>query len=241
MEINEKEIGPITVLYIDGNLVGKDLEILSNKFEDLLKQKRDKLVINLEKVDIMDSLSVDVIDNAIQNGLKIRLVHFPSRLLNYIHHFKVNKEITIYNQEKDAVQSLIEEIKSSSKLENDRRQDPRVSISLSAAIIIKDDLNDIIFPNALTRNISTSGAWIEYADVSEVYDFKTLFSLGIRDGRILELYLETSKRKAINVDDKKDNLQIECNILRVNQGNDFLGIGLKFREELKLTRFLSIL
>lgn len=241
MEIKEKQEGFIVILDLKGNLVGEELKKLENKLLLLNGEKKNKVVINLENIDVMDSMAVDIINNAIQKGIHIKLVHFPKKMLNFFHHAEINTELNMYTMEKAAVQSLLDEdVEDQKALSSEKRESPRIPASLPAAIIIKNDVNDIIYPNAVTRNISSNGAWIEYADVSQIYDFKALFSFGLKEKSILELFLDTTSKKN-NKSGKKDGLQLECDLLRVSQSRNFLGLGVKFKEELKHTRFISIL
>ncbi len=244
MVIEEREESIVTVLKIKGDLVGDDIKNFNNKLEALHKAQKNKIVINLEQVNTMDSLALDIIDSAIQNGMQINLVQFPTRLLNFFYHAKINKSLNIYSQEKSAIQAILyeQEASSSKDFYKDRRTSPRIPASFPAAIIVKTEENDIIFPNAFTRNISSNGAWLEYADVSELYDFKILFSFGLREKHILNLYLDITRHKNIQHGlDKKESLHITSDLLRIQHNPGSLGIGLKFREQLKHTHFLSLL
>ncbi|MBI5206453.1 MAG: STAS domain-containing protein [Candidatus Firestonebacteria bacterium] len=220
-------------------MIGDDLKIFQQKLDSLFELKIKNVIIDLAKVSVMDSIGIEIIDEAIQNGLNIKLVHFPDQMLNYFYHAKITQGLNLFSTERTAINSFL----NTSSSQNEKRQYPRIQANLPAAIIFKTNENDIIYPNAFTQNISTKGAWIEYSDVSEIYDFKSLFSLGLREKNILDLFLDTTNYKSLQntSSDKKDGIQIECDLQRLYQGPLNLGVGLKFKEELKHMHFLAIL
>jgi anti-sigma B factor antagonist len=84
MEINLRESGPVTIIDLDGNLtIGRSEESLRETITKLIGESRNKLIINLANVPMIDSSGIGAMiksyNSVKQSGGQVKILN-PSRL-----------------------------------------------------------------------------------------------------------------------------------------------------------------
>ena len=116
MEIKIQEDGEITVLKIKGNIVGAPLSIrLSQSIYDLVENGKNKLVLDLSKVNWMNSAGIGLIVGGLttlrNNGGDLKLACPSGKVKNLFDLTNISAIMGVFKSVKDAKQSFIEDRK----------------------------------------------------------------------------------------------------------------------------------
>ena len=111
MTIQERAVGPVTVLDLDGKLVLGDGDmLLKDKVHSLVFQGRKQLLLNLGGVSYVDSSGlgalVATMVTAKNNGGQIKLVNLTKRLQDLLSIAKLLTVFETFDNEAEAVRSF---------------------------------------------------------------------------------------------------------------------------------------
>lgn len=111
MKINERTIGDVTVLDLQGKLlIGEGDEILREKVNSLVEGGKDKILLNLGEVPYMDSAGLGEVVRCYttvsrKNG-KLKLVNLTKRLQDLLSITKLLTVFETFDSEDDAIKSF---------------------------------------------------------------------------------------------------------------------------------------
>lgn len=84
--IKEKNIGEISILYLEGFLDAHTSGTLENAFEKLINDKRSRVIVNFEKLTYISSAGLGVfmayIENVRNNNGDIKLCNMSDKIFN---------------------------------------------------------------------------------------------------------------------------------------------------------------
>ena len=108
MRADTRQTGDVTIVDLRGDLViGDGDEVLHELFEKLLAEGRPKILLNLSKVDRMDSSGIGELvsgwKQAKRQGLSVRLVRLGDRVKHALHLSQLLPLIEVHETEKDAL------------------------------------------------------------------------------------------------------------------------------------------
>ncbi len=111
MKIKVREREGVTILDMSGDItIGKGDVTLRKEISELVHNEKKKVLLNLRKVDFIDSSGIGEIVRSFttiqKNGGKLKLLHLESRVRDL---FTITRLITIFEtfeNEKDAVDSF---------------------------------------------------------------------------------------------------------------------------------------
>ena len=111
MQIEEREVGEVLVLDLNGKLtIGEGDELLKDKVNSLIQQGRRKLLLNLEGVPYIDSAGLGEIvrtyTTVSRQGGTLKLVHLTKRIEDLLSITKLLTVFETYDSEQEAVQSF---------------------------------------------------------------------------------------------------------------------------------------
>lgn len=110
MDIKEKKSGEIAVYYINGEIDITSSPEVRKMFDKLTKDKVSKIVLNLEKVNYIDSSGLATLVEGLQRmrsyGGKMRLTNLSPKVKSLFEITKLEKLFEIYPEEAQAVEGL---------------------------------------------------------------------------------------------------------------------------------------
>ncbi len=110
MELTEREVGTITVLDLAGRLTLEDNNRLKDKVTSLIFQDRKQIVLNLAKLDYMDSAGLGEVvacaSTASKNGGAVKLANTTKRVKDLLTITKLLTVFDAYDSEAEAVRSF---------------------------------------------------------------------------------------------------------------------------------------
>ena len=111
MRIKIENQNNIMVLVLDGDMMGgPDATLLSEKIHELIDKGQKRIVIDMSKVDRMNSSGLGILIGGLTtvraNGGEMRLTHMTSKVKELITITKLNSVFDIFDSEKDAVESF---------------------------------------------------------------------------------------------------------------------------------------
>jgi anti-sigma B factor antagonist len=110
MQIDIQDMGGVSVLRIMGDIDVNTSPDVKKSFDDLIKEKKDKVVINFKDVAYVDSSGlatlVEIFKNMRAYGGKLKLSNLSSKVLGLFEITKLNKLFDIVQEEKDAITSF---------------------------------------------------------------------------------------------------------------------------------------
>jgi anti-sigma B factor antagonist len=105
--INEKLIKNATILYLNGFLDAHTSNILEKKFEDLLAEKKHRIVVNFARLSYISSAGLGVfmayIENMRNNEGDIKLTNMSEKIFNIFDMLGFPILFEIYKEETEAV------------------------------------------------------------------------------------------------------------------------------------------
>ena len=111
MEIEEREVGDVTVLDIFGKMtLGDGDELLKARVNTLINQDRRNVVLNLENIPYIDSAGMGELFRAFtlvrRHGGRLVFLNLTQRILDLLSITKLLTVVDIYESEADAVRSF---------------------------------------------------------------------------------------------------------------------------------------
>ena len=111
MQISEKKENDVTVLNLDGSLMGGPEAVsLNEKINRLLDEKSLKVVLNLAQVERVNSSGLGILIKVLttfkRNGGELKLAHVNPKIENLLIMTKLNTIFESYETEESAVNSF---------------------------------------------------------------------------------------------------------------------------------------
>ncbi|MGB2661523.1 MAG: STAS domain-containing protein [Candidatus Omnitrophota bacterium] len=110
MEINVQEQNGISVCRIVGDIDVNSSPEVKQSFDNLIKEKKEKIVVNLKDVPYVDSSGlatlVEIFKNLRAYGGKMKLTNLSSQVMGLFEITKLNKLFDVEAEEADALNSF---------------------------------------------------------------------------------------------------------------------------------------
>jgi len=110
MQVNISEQEGVFICKAIGEVDINTAPQLKKAFERLIKEKREKIVINMEKVDYIDSSGlatlVELLKNFRKYGARLKLVSLSTKVRSLFEITKLEKLFDIMEKEEDAVRAF---------------------------------------------------------------------------------------------------------------------------------------
>ena len=110
MEINVQEQGGISICRIVGDIDVNTSPEVKESFDNLIKEKKEKVVVNLKDVNYVDSSGlatlVEVFKNMRAYDGKLKLTNLSSKVMGLFEITKLNKLFDIFAEEAEALNSF---------------------------------------------------------------------------------------------------------------------------------------
>jgi anti-sigma B factor antagonist len=110
MEINRTDLGNIIILEITGEINLFNAPLLKNCFDELISSKSVKIVVDLKKVDYLDSSGLGALiagHKAFKtSGGKLKLCHLPGHVRKILNFTKMEFLFEIHDKCQSAVDSF---------------------------------------------------------------------------------------------------------------------------------------
>ncbi|MFQ5953082.1 MAG: STAS domain-containing protein [Candidatus Omnitrophota bacterium] len=110
MQINMQEKEGISIFRIVGDIDVNTSPEIKKSFDNLIKEKKDKVVVNLKDVSYVDSSGlatlVEIFKNLRAYGGKIKLTNLSSKVMGLFEITKLNKLFDIKAEEEEALNSF---------------------------------------------------------------------------------------------------------------------------------------
>jgi anti-sigma B factor antagonist len=110
MTIDERIVGDVTVLDMDGSLLSTDTSLLKDKVNSLIAQNRTRIVVNLAKVAHIDSSGlgqlVTSFSTVSRHGGQLKLLNLTKRNKDLLSITRLVTVFETFDSETEAVQSF---------------------------------------------------------------------------------------------------------------------------------------
>lgn len=110
MQINIDEKEGVSICRIDGEVDVNTAPQVKKAFERLIKDKKDKIIINMEKVDYIDSSGlatlVELLKNFRKYGARLKLVSLAAKVKSLFEITKLEKLFDISEKEEEAIKAF---------------------------------------------------------------------------------------------------------------------------------------
>ena len=111
MTIQQRDVGNVVVLDIDGKLMGgMDSELFQETVQQLISAGRQRILVNLEKVKWMNSTGLGILIAGYQatqrNGGTLKLLNVSDRIQDLLKITKLSSVFESYDAEAEAVESF---------------------------------------------------------------------------------------------------------------------------------------
>lgn len=110
MQISIEQKEGIAICRVDGEVDVNTAPQVKKSFERLIKEKRDKIVINMEKVDYIDSSGlatlVELLKNFRKYGARLKLVSLTPKVRSLFEITKLEKLFDISEKEEEALKTF---------------------------------------------------------------------------------------------------------------------------------------
>lgn len=108
LNINERQVGNVTVMDIDGNLrIGEGSAVLQKAIRRLLQEGQNQILLNLSRVDYIDSSGLgELVAGHVATGKKggqIKLLHLTLRVRELM---TITKLLTVFDSYEDESEAL---------------------------------------------------------------------------------------------------------------------------------------
>ncbi len=113
MRIQSKEFGGITVLFLQGKLMGgPDADTFRNTVYELLESGRKRLIVDLKGVNWVNSTGVGILISGYttlrKSGGDMKLVHVSEKIQSILYVTKLNLIFECFDSEDEAIASFDE-------------------------------------------------------------------------------------------------------------------------------------
>lgn len=110
MQVNMEERNGIAVVRVNGDIDINTSPDIKKSFDQLIKDKKDKVIISFKDVDYVDSSGlatlVEILKKLRSYGGKLKLTNFSAKVLGLFEITKLNKLFDILDDEAAAIDSF---------------------------------------------------------------------------------------------------------------------------------------
>lgn len=111
MEFSVHEKDDVVILVIDGEMVGgPDATVLADKIRDLIEEGKNRIVVDMEKVNFMNSSGLGILIGSLttvrNNGGDLRLFHLSNKLREVLRITKLHSVFEVFEDEGKAIGSF---------------------------------------------------------------------------------------------------------------------------------------
>jgi len=109
--VEREDQGDVTILKIDGELDFENTVWLRGELHDLLKQERNKIILDMAKVDIISSYTVGVFvafsRDLRDRGGDLRFLSLQRRVRQTFDATRINQILEVYDNKETAVKDFV--------------------------------------------------------------------------------------------------------------------------------------
>lgn len=109
--VEREDQGDVTILKIDGELDFENTVWLRGELHDLLKQERNKIILDMSKVDIISSYTVGVFvafsRDLRDRGGDLRFLNLQRRVRQTFDATRINQILEVYDNKEIAVKDFV--------------------------------------------------------------------------------------------------------------------------------------
>ena len=107
--VREKE--DVVIITLEGDMVGgPDATLLSEKLRDLIEGGKNKIIVDMEKVDWMNSSGLGILIGSLttvrNSGGDLKLIHLKKKLKELLRITKLRRVFEVFEDESEAVGSF---------------------------------------------------------------------------------------------------------------------------------------
>ncbi len=111
MEFNVLEKDGVVILVMEGEMVGgPDATVLAEKIRDLIEEGKNRVAIDMEKVDFMNSSGLGILIGSLtavrNSGGDLKLYHLSKKLREVLRITKLHRVFEVYEDESETIASF---------------------------------------------------------------------------------------------------------------------------------------
>lgn len=110
MQVNIDQKEGVSICRIDGEVDINTAHLMKKTFDKLVREKKEKIIINMEKVNYIDSSGlatlVELLKNFRKYGARLKLVGLSAKVKSLFEITKLEKLFDISEKEEEAVQAF---------------------------------------------------------------------------------------------------------------------------------------
>lgn len=110
MQVNISEKDGISICKVDGEIDINTAPQVKTKFDNLIREKKEKIIINMEKVNYIDSSGlatlVELLKNFRKYGARLKLVALSAKVRSLFEITKLEKLFDILEKEEEAIKAF---------------------------------------------------------------------------------------------------------------------------------------
>ena len=111
MKFSIKDMKDIVILTLDGGIMGgPDAALLSETLRDLVEEGKKKIVVDMEKVDKMNSSGLGILISGLtsvrNHGGELKLLHLGKKIQELLRITKLHRVFDIFDNEQEAIASF---------------------------------------------------------------------------------------------------------------------------------------
>ena len=110
MTITEREIEDIIIVKVAGQIKSEYEMMFREKLDEIIQKDYKNIIINLEKVDFMNSSSLgallDFLDKTKSKGVRLVLAELNPEIMKLLEITRLDKVFEIYDTEREAINAL---------------------------------------------------------------------------------------------------------------------------------------
>jgi len=111
MKFSVQQRDEVVIITVDGEMVGgPDATLLSEKLRDLIDDRRNKIIVDMAKVNFMNSSGLGILIGGLttvrNSGGDIKVLHLAKKLRELLRITKLDRVFEIYEDEEEAIDSF---------------------------------------------------------------------------------------------------------------------------------------
>lgn len=111
MKFSVQQRDEVVIITVDGEMVGgPDATLLSEKLRDLIDDQRNKIIVDMAKVNFMNSSGLGILIGGLttvrNSGGDIKVLHLANKLRELLRITKLDRVFEIYEDEEEAIDSF---------------------------------------------------------------------------------------------------------------------------------------
>ena len=229
-QVLKRNIGSVSIIDFKGDFVGHWVLRSQEKIISLMKsENKEKLVINLRPLEMIDSLGVKAIlenlpkkDTAVLSGNVSVMELFDS--------YEKSKSLRIFSNEEELVRHFGKDmVKPASEKKNDQRKYGRIQTALPLVFQCQNQDGEKFRFHAIVVDMSENGLFAEYIDLDEAcesHSFTNPYEL-----KMLDLEIKLPNRQTVQAHGKVVRRSLDGE--QVGIGVEFYGINPEDREKIR--------